>query len=410
MELFAELLVLLLLTRALGELSERLRQPASVGELGCGIVLALAAGWFGEALPFVQRLAESPILDLAAEFGVFFLVLLAGVELEPKEIARNSAGASFVALGGMVVPLASGFALAWLFLPESDLKQAQALLVAVALSVSAIPATVKVLTDFGLLHERVGETIIAAAIIDDVLGLFLLAVLLAIIQTGHVPDWATLGLLLAKVVAFFAVTVALGAHVYPRVRRGLALMQMAAVEFSALFAVGLAYGLLAEFLGLHWVLGAFMAGLFFEPSRVGAEAHREMKVILTAITGGFLGPLFFASIGLRVDLSAVSGVPLFLACLIAVAFLGKLVGAGLSARWVGLGRRESLAVGVGMSARGAIELVVLSIAAQAGVFVMAPGAGGGIVEHLFSALVLTAVVTTLATPILLRRILPGPGP
>ena len=405
MELFAELLVLLFATRALGEAAERLGQPASVGELSAGILLALAATKFGQDLPFLDRLAASEALEYAANLGIFFLVLLAGVELDPKEIRENSRGAFVVALGGMALPLLGGLGLAWVFLPESELKQGQVLLVGVALSISAIPATVKVFTDLGLLHERVGETVISAAVFDDVLGLFLLAILLAVLQTGQVPDLATLGLLLAKVAGFFAITIALGTHVYPRVRRGLKLMQAAAMEFSALVAVALAYGFLAELLNLHWILGAFMAGLYFAPSRVGPAAYTEMKAILTALTSGILGPLFFTSIGLRVDLATVTAVPLFLSLLIAVAFLGKVVGAGLPALWVGLGRREALVVGVGMSARGAVELVVISIAYEVGLFA-SPGVGDPLVTHLFSSLILMAVITTLLTPIILRRILP----
>jgi Kef-type K+ transport system membrane component KefB len=404
-EIFAELLALLLMTRALGEAAERLGQPASVGELSAGILLALAAAKFGQDLPFLDRLASSEALEYAANLGIFFLVLLAGVELDPREIRENSAGAFVVALGGMALPLLGGLGLAWIFLPESELKQGQVLLVGVALSISAIPATVKVFTDLGLLHARVGQTVISAAVFDDVLGLFLLAVLLALLQTGQVPDVATLGLLLAKVAGFFVVTIALGAHVYPRVRRGLKLMQAAAMEFSALVAVALAYGFLAELLGLHWILGAFMAGLYFAPSRVGPAAYTEMKAILTALTAGILGPLFFTSIGLHVDLRTVTAVPLFLSLLIAVAFLGKIVGAGLPALWSGMGRRQALAVGVGMSARGAVELVVISIAYQAGLFAP-PGIGHSLVTHLFSSLILMAVVTTLLTPIVLRRILP----
>ncbi|MDH3790237.1 MAG: cation:proton antiporter [Rhodospirillales bacterium] len=405
MELFAELLVLLLATRALGEAAERLGQPASVGELSAGILLAIAAARFGHDLPFLERLATSEALEYAANLGIFFLVLLAGVELDPEEILDKSRGAFVVALGGMALPLLGGLALAWVFLPESELKQGQVLLVGVALSISAIPATVKVFTDLGLLHARVGETVISAAVFDDILGLFLLAVLLAVLQTGQVPDLATLGLLLAKVAGFFVITVALGTHVYPRVRRGLKLMQAAAMEFSALVAVALAYGFLAELLNLHWILGAFMAGLYFAPSRVGPAAYTEMKAILTALTSGILGPLFFTSIGLRVNLGTVTAVPLFLSLLIAVAFFGKVVGAGLPALWAGLGRREALAVGVGMSARGAVELVVISIAYEAGLFAPS-GAGDPLVAHLFSSLILMAVVTTLLTPIILRRILP----
>ena len=373
MDVLAQLLTLLVLTRALGEAAERLGQPAAVGELAAGILLAAVVMLVGERISFIGTLATSEVLEWVANLGIFFLVLNAGVELSPSEIVRHSKGAFVVALGGMLLPLVSGFALAWVFLPESDLKHAQALLVGVALSVSAIPATVKVLGDLGLLHSRVGETVVSAAIFDDVLGLMLLAVLTAVIQTGEIPDLATLALLFVKVAGFFAATMILGVHVYPRVSRKLKMMQAVAVELSALVIIALAYGLLAELLGMHWVLGAFMAGLFFEPARVGKGVHVEIRLVTTAITAGFLGPLFFASIGVKVDLSVVTGVPLFLLLLIVLAFSGKMLGAGLPALWSGLGRHEALAVGIGMSARGAVELVIIRIAWDAGLFAGVPG-------------------------------------
>ncbi len=192
--------------------------------------------------------------------------------------------------------------------------------------------------------------------------------------------------------------------VYPRVRRGIELMQATALEFTALAVVGLAYGLFAELLGMHWILGAFMAGLFFEPSRVGQRTYDEMKLICETLTRGALGPLFFAYIGLRVDPGAIGAVPLFLFLVITVAFLGKFVGAGLPAWMAGLNVRQASAVGVGMSARGAVELVVLSIAFEQGVFA-AGNNDDPIVANLFSSLILMGVFTTLLAPILLRRVL-----
>ena len=180
-------------------------------------------------------------------------------------------------------------------------------------------------------------------------------------------------------------------------------MLAVAVELSALVIIALAYGLLAELLGMHWVLGAFMAGLFFEPARVGKGVHLEIRLVTTAITAGFLGPLFFASIGVKVDLSVVTGVPLFLLLLIVLAVSSKMLGAGLPALWSGLGRHEALAVGIGMSARGAVELVIIRIAWDAGLFAGVPK--NPVAEHLFSALILMAVITTLITPIALRRLL-----
>ena len=402
MQIFLELLALLLLTRVFGEAAERIGQPASVGEIFAGIALALAVVWLGPVLPFLSQMAVSEVLEAVANLGIFFLVLLAGIEMEPREIAESSKTAFGIALGGMLLPLAAGFALAWAFLPESDLRSVQSFLAGVALSISAIPATVKVFNDLGLLHTKVGEYVVSAAVFDDVLGLFLLAVLLGVIETGHGPDLLSFLFLLAKVALFFVVTILLGAHVYPRVSRGVKAMQAAATEFSALAAVALAYGLLAELLSMHWILGAFMAGLYFERARVGLRAYNEIRLICGTLTKGALGPLFFAYIGLRVDLTALTEAPVFLLLLIAVAFFGKVLGAGLPARFSGLSSRDSIAIGVGMSARGAVELVVLSIAYEKGLFAATAG-NDSAARHLFSSLILMGVVTTILAPIILRR-------
>ena len=205
MNILTDLLALLIIARVFGELAERLGQPASVGEILSGIALVSAAGWVGQSLPFLDQLIASDALEAAAHIGIFFLLLVAGIEIEPKEIAENFGVSFAVAFGGMIVPLLGGFGLVWFFLPETDLRLVQALLAGIALSISAIPAIVKMLSELGLLHTRVGEILISAAIFDDVLGLFLLAVLLSIVETGTFPDIATLALMVAKVTAFFAI-------------------------------------------------------------------------------------------------------------------------------------------------------------------------------------------------------------
>ncbi len=373
--------------------------------MAAGIALAAVAATAGGLIPALPAFIEGELLAAVADVGIFFLVLLAGIEMKPKEIAEHSVGSIIAAAGGFVLPLAAGTALAWVVLPPSDAKQAQVLLVGVAMAITAIPATVKVFSELGLLHTQVGEIVVAAAVVDDVIGLIVLAVLTAVIETGHIPEFGVLALLLVKVVAFFMITVGLGTHVYPRLRRGLKVLQIASLEFSTLIAVALSYALLAQALGIHWIMGAFMGGLFFEPARVGARAYNEMKLVVTGVTGGLLGPLFFATIGLHVDLQAITAVPVFVLLLIAIAFAGKVVGAGLPALMAGLKPREAMAVGVGMSARGVVELVILGVAHDAGLFVAAPDAAPEFV-HLYSALVLMAVATTALAPLGLRWIAP----
>ena len=406
METFLPLLLLLAAARLCGQAAAKVGQAPLVGEIFAGMILAVTLAHMVPEASVLGRLADNKSVELVAEFGVFFLVLRAGIEMQPREIARGSGVSLAVATGGMLLPLVAGAALGWAFLPESELKFAQALAIGVALSISAVPVAVEILGEFGLLHHRVGRTIVTAAIVDDVLALVLLAVLTAMIQTGALPDLAELLLLLVKVAVFFAVTVAASLLFYRFAGPTSALAHSAVHAFTVLIVGGLLFAVLAEASGLHFILGAFMAGLFFERSRVDRRVYRQIKATVDLISHGFLGPIFFASIGLVLDLAAVTAIPVFLALLIAAAFLGKLFGAGLPALMGGMGRRESLAVGIGMNGRGVIALVVISIASRAGLFAPA-GVAEPLLDNLFSALIITAIITTIASPILLRKVVAG---
>lgn len=401
MEHALHLLILILATRLFGEMFTRLRQPASIGEIFAGVLLAVIATT-PFAAPFIGGLPQSPFLKGAAEFGIFFLLLFAGIEMRPREIAAQSGVSLAVALGGVLVPLFSGFGLAWLFLPETDLKLAQALLVGVGLSISAIPVAVKVLQEMGLLHGRVGNTIVSAAIFDDIIGLVLLAVVLSVIETGSAPEGAEILLLLGKVTVFFSVTVIIGIFLIPHLVKYASRFRIPSADFSTLLIIAFGFAFFAEILGMDFILGPFVAGLFFEPETVGEKVYAGVKQTTQTATDGLLAPLFFASIGARIDLSAVSAIPAFLAALLAIAFLGKLLGAGIPARLAGLSAREATAVGIGLSGRGAVELIIASIALEAGLF----RSPDPIVANLFSALVITAVVTTVIMPFGLRAVLP----
>lgn len=403
MEVFLTLFLLLLAARACGEIAERLGHAASVGELLAGILLGLVILPFSETFPVLGAMATHDVLDEVIVAGMFSLMLMAGIELRPGEVKKNI-GLSFgVAVGGMVLPLALGYGFVLVAFPDHPLKETIALLVGVALSISAVPTTIKVLSDFNLLHHDIGRTVVAAALFDDVLGLALLAILVALMEFGALPGLPEFAALIIKSALFFAITIGLGTRVYPHLHRRAQDLQTVAVEFSVLMLVALGYCLLAELLGIHWILGAFMAGLFFEPARVTHRAWLEMKLIVSAVASGVLGPIFFASIGLKVDPTALFVIPHYVIALIALALFGKIIGAGLPALIGGLKPVEALSVGVGMSARGAVELIVLGIAVQAGFF--AGLDGHPVMQHLFSALVLATLVTTILTPILLRFLL-----
>lgn len=408
MELLYILLVLLFVTRFSGEVAMRFGQPALVGELLAGIALGVVAHQFEGALPVLAGLADDEVFTSITDLAIFFLMLLAGVEMSPRELKESSGSAFWVALGGLLVPMACGFALGWIFIPPSEYRIAQSLFLATALAITAVPVSVKVLMDMGQLDSRVGRTIVSAAVFDDVFSLILLAALTAVIKTGELPDAASLGLLVARILAFFVIAGLIGYYVFPRLGRLVKRVKAEEFDFSGLLIAALAFALLAEALGIHFILGAFLAGLFFVRRTIDEEAYQALRARIATFTTGFLAPLFFASIGLHLDAAAAIHIPSFVTLLVVIAILGKLLGAGIPALWSGHGPRESLGVGAGMSARGAVELIIADIALRAGLF-NHPDPAPDVVRYMFSAVVLMALITTLVTPIALQRILKPPS-
>ena len=401
MEIIGFLLVLLIVTRLFGEMAVRLGQPAMVGELMSGIFLGfLVAQLVGDGSK-IQAMAGSDAFLAVTSLGAFFLMLQAGLEMRPSQIARASKVAAIVAVGGFLLPLAFGFALGWVFLPDSSFKIAQCLFLGTALAITAVAVSVKMLMDLGRLKSRFGEIIVSAAIFDDVLGLILLAVLTALIGTGNLPSPAGLALLVGKVALFFAISTVIGVYVYPIAGKLMRWMREPEAELGALLIAALGFSLLAEALGMHFIIGAFLAGLFFGRRTIDPKTYEDVKSKISGITSGFLAPIFFAAIGFQADLQAFSVAPLFVLVLVALAFVGKLAGAGLAARTAGLSSRESACVGIGMSSRGAVELVIADLALKAGLFAV-PDPPPPIIAHLFSAVVFMAVVTTLVSPIMLK--------
>lgn len=406
MELFILILVLLVATRLFGEVAERLGQPALVGELVSGVLLGaiFVQELGGTPLEVLHELQESRVFKALTELGMFFIMLFAGIEMHPKEMAAHSRSAVITAVGGMIVPIALGFALGWNFLPENDARFAQSMFIGIALAVTAVPATVRILIDLNLLKQRIGQVIVAAAVFDDILSLVLMAWLTGLIGAGGNVGFVEIAIIAGKVMVFFAVVVPIGFFAYPIIGRYLKKVHVKEIDFSVMVIIAITFGLLAHVLGLHLIIGAFTAGVFFGPGVVGEINYNSVRSKVSGVTFGFFAPMFFASIGFELDFSAVGNAPLFLLSIIAVAFVGKLVGAGIGALIAGLPRRESFAVGVGMSARGAVELVIAGIALDAGLFDI-PGSSSIIADSLFSAIVIMAVVTTLVAPVLLKWIM-----
>jgi Kef-type K+ transport system membrane component KefB len=407
MEILYVLLVLLLVTRVFGEIAARLSQPPLLGELLAGIALGAAVSTYADLFPLLAGLTEDKTFGALSNLGIFFLMLFAGIELRMGELAEVSGKSIVIGVSGLVVPVTAGFGLAWMVFPDSSLKLAQCLFVGTALAITAVPVSIRVLMDLGQLHSAAGRTIVSAAVIDDLLSLILLAFLTGLITSDTGLDFRGLALLVRDVAAFLGIAFFVGRSIVPRVRPFVRRWRTAEFAFTSLLLASLTFALLADWLGLHFIMGAFVAGLLFERRYAGRDNFEQVRQKVSAITVGFLAPIFFASIGLHIDASAVSEIPGFLVLLIAVAFFTKLAGAGVPAYLLGLSKRDAWAVGVGMSGRGAVELVIADIALHAGLFNQ-PDPAPPIIASLFSAIVIVAITTTVAAPLALRWIFGRP--
>ncbi len=267
-----------------------------------------------------------------------------------------------------------------------------------------VPVAIKVLMDLGQLDSPLGRSIVAAAVADDILSLFLLALLTGLMHGGEAPGAGDIVLIVVKAGMFAAFVGLLFRYNSPRVQRAVAALEVEQSGFVALLLTGLLLAVLAELLGLHFIIGAFAAGLLFSRREVPKQHYEAVKGKVDALAAGFLGPLFFVSIGLYLDPSALVAIPGFVALLITVAFLGKIVGAGGAALATGFAPRSAWNIGVSMSARGVVELIVASVAARAGLFDR-PVPTPAVIEHLFSAVVIMAIVTSIAVPVVLRATL-----
>lgn len=409
MHLLYVLLILLLVTRACSEIAVRLKQPALVGELIGGILLGIAYSSFGDTSSTFASLDTDETFQGVLDLAIFFLMLLAGIEMRPKDLARAAGRSLPIALVAMCVPLGLGIALGWWWLPDSDWKFAQALFIGVALAITAVPVAVKVLLDLGQLQTPLGQVVVASAVIDDVLSLVLLAVLTALITAG---DSITAGGLLSiagNVLIFFSITWLLGRFALPRIGQVIRQWNLEHAEFSLLIIFGLGLSVLAEMLHMHFLIGAFAAGVFFTRNVVGQELHNKLEGQVEALTMGFLAPVFFASIGMHLNLDAVTEAPVFLALLLLAATAGKLLGGGLVARLSGFSNRDAIAIGAALNARGAVEIIIAGIALRAGLFDH-PAPPPPAIEYLFSAVVIMAIVTTLSSPLILHALLNRDSP
>ena len=392
MTMFLALAVLLGAAKFAGELMQKLDQPAVLGEIMAGILLGpTVLGHFRPdiyAFLFPRTGAMPIVLDTVSTLGVVFFLLTAGMEIDLRSIFRQGKSALLVSFFGVLVPFGVGFGTAWFF-PRYLGAQASAdqlifaLFVGTALSISALPVIAKILMDLNLLRSEMGTVVMSSAMFDDLVGWILFSLILGMMKADP-HSWSGVKRTIILVVAFtlLALTVVrwLIDKLVPWIQ---ARTSWPGGILGFIFTLTLGSAAFAEFAGIHAVFGAFIIGIAVgESTHLRKRTHEHIRQIVTNV----FAPFFFASIGLRTNF-ITNFHPGMTATIVAVACLGKLLGAGYGARLGGMDRRTSWGVGLAMNARGAMEMILGILALQAGL----------IRESMFVALVVMALFTSLAS-------------
>ena len=371
------LFIALLSAKLMAELFERLRQPAVVGEILAGILIG----------PAVLKLVQpTDVLEALAEIGVIFLLFTVGLETRPSAIFKVGGTATLVAVLGVIVPFVAGWALLSLW---PGYTWVEATFLGAAMVATSVGITARVLSGLRLLSKESSQVILAAAVIDDVIGLLVLAVVSSLAESQI--NYLQIALTAALAVGFTLLAVTLGARVVKRAQRPVVGLKIA--HSRLIFALVLCFGFaaLASLIGIAGIIGAFLAGVALSESTDGTNLHTQSQGLTE-----FLTPFFLVTIGMKLDLKVFlsSSIVLLAVAVIGLAMVTKFIGCGLGA--IRMGRRRALQVGVGMIPRGEVGIVV----AQLGLTQTGNSA-------LYGVVVAMAVITTLAAPPLIKLAFAG---
>lgn len=395
----AQLALLLLVGRLMGEAVQRIGQPSVMGQLIGGLLLG--PSFFGLLWPSAQHAifpadpVQKGMLDAVSELGVLMLLLLTGMETDLQMVRRVGRAAIAVALAGVAIPFACGFALGEMlpaqYLPKPDARLVTAIFLGTALSISSVKIVAMVVREMNFMRRDLGQIIVASAILEDTIGWVIIAVAFGLAAAGTIDVWsvsrAVVGTALFMVASF-----TVGRPIVFR------LIRWANDNFKSDFPVittiliiMAAMALTTQLIGVNTVLGAFVAGILIGESPIlTRHIDEELRGLIVAL---FM-PVFFGLSGLNADLTILRSPDLALLAvgLIVIASIGKFLGAFIGGTIGGLSRAESLALGCGMNARGSTEVIVATLGLSAGL----------LSQNLFTLIVTMAIVTTTAMPAMLR--------
>jgi Kef-type K+ transport system membrane component KefB len=374
------MLVVFVSAKLMAELFERINQPGIVGEILAGVLVGPSVfGWLG----------PTEFLTALSDLGAMFLLFRVGLEVKSSELMKVGGTATLVACCGVVVPFIMGWGILTLWGEPSS----EAIFVGASMVATSVGITAQVLSAKGLLHQVSSRIILAAAVIDDVLGLLVLAVVSSL--THGKVNVAQLAITAFLAVAFTVIVAKWGTHAMerfvPHVEKRLRLSEP---QFVLAMAMLFALSVLSVWIGVAAIVGAFLAGMALAESTGPRVRHLSNGV------AELLVPFFLAGIGLHVDLSAFSNWSnaLLAITILAAAVVSKFIGCGLGA-W-GMGKTEALRIGIGMIPRGEVGMVVAQI-----------GLGFGIIrQNIYGVVVFMSVATTIVAPPLIKMAYRGVKP
>ena len=395
----AEVGLLLLVGRLLGEAAQRLGQPAVMGQLIAGVILGPSL--FGLIWPSAQHAlfpadaAQRSMLDAVSQLGILMLLLLTGMETDLPLVRRVGRAAVTVAIAGVTLPFVCGFVLGEFLpaalLPNPEARLVTAIFLGTALSISSVKIVAMVVREMNFMRRDLGQIIVASAILEDTIGWVIIAVALGLASAGRVDLW-TVGRAVVGTALFMAASLTAGRRIVFNLIRWSNdnfASDFPVITMILLIMIGMA--LITQLIGVSTVLGAFVAGILIGELPI---LTRHIDEQLRGLIAALFMPVFFGLSGLRADLTVLrhGDLALLTVAIILIASIGKFLGAFLGGKLGGLSRAELLALGCGMNARGSTEVIVATIGLSMSV----------LNQNLFTPIVTMAVVTTTAMPPMLR--------
>jgi Kef-type K+ transport system membrane component KefB/nucleotide-binding universal stress UspA family protein len=394
-----EITLLVLLGRLLGEVMQRIGQPAVMGQLLAGVLLGPSL--LGALVPnlyhtiFPDAAEQKKMIDAISQLGILMLLLLTGMETDLSVVSRMRRTAFSASLSGILLPFACGF-LVGEYLPESMLPNPEqrlvtSLFLATALSISSVKIVAAVLREVDFLRRNIGQIILASAILDDTIGWILVAIIGGLAAQGTI-HLIPLGLTVLGTILFLVLSFTLGKRLVAFIIRWTndrLTIEMPVI--SAILILTFVMALITDYIGVHTVLGAFVAGILIGQSPIlTRHIEEELRGLIVAL----FAPVFFGVAGLSINLAALSNpflVKLVL-LLIAIASVGKIAGGYIGGKLGKLSGREAIALGLGMNARGSTEVIIATVGLSMGV----------LTTDIYTLIVIMAISTTMITPPLLR--------